>query len=196
METGNFQTENTASNRPVAVDLGLPSGTLWADRNLGADIPEACGDYFRFGEVVPFVQESDDSHLDKLPKDIAGTAYDAATTILGEEWAIPTKGKIKELRRYCKMELLVNNNIFKGARFTGRNGNSIFLPSTGLKHDFGEMSHMGYGEYWMSNQDIIGQGFGFNFKEFHFGYFYRYTGMQIRPVHANGNGYARITRIE
>ncbi|MBR6376052.1 MAG: hypothetical protein IKR91_07460, partial [Alloprevotella sp.] len=35
------------------VDLGLPSGTLWADRNVGADKPEAYGSYFAWGETVP-----------------------------------------------------------------------------------------------------------------------------------------------
>ena len=80
------------------------------------------------------------------------------------------------------MELLVNNNIFKGVRFTGRNGNSIFLPPTGVKLDFGEMSHMNYGEYWMSNQDIIVKGFSFSYRVFSFSYFYRYLGLQIRPV--------------
>ena len=36
-----------------AVDLGLPSGTLWADRNIGADSPEGYGDYFAWGETRP-----------------------------------------------------------------------------------------------------------------------------------------------
>lgn len=31
------------------IDLGLPSGTLWADRNLGATKPEEAGEYFCFG---------------------------------------------------------------------------------------------------------------------------------------------------
>ena len=35
------------------VDLGLPSGTLWATRNIGADKPEDYGDYFAWGETAP-----------------------------------------------------------------------------------------------------------------------------------------------
>ena len=35
------------------VDLGLPSGTLWATCNVGAESPEEYGDYFAWGEVVP-----------------------------------------------------------------------------------------------------------------------------------------------
>ena len=44
---------SNAASGVQLVDLGLPSGTLWADRNVGADAPEAAGDYFRFGETEP-----------------------------------------------------------------------------------------------------------------------------------------------
>ena len=33
------------------VDLGLPSGTLWATCNIGATTPEGYGDYFAWGET-------------------------------------------------------------------------------------------------------------------------------------------------
>ncbi len=36
------------------VNLGLPSGTLWATCNIGAASPEECGDYFAWGETVPY----------------------------------------------------------------------------------------------------------------------------------------------
>ena len=35
------------------VDLGLPSGTLWATCNVGADRPGDFGDYFAWGETTP-----------------------------------------------------------------------------------------------------------------------------------------------
>gem|GEM_PF-2096088 len=35
------------------VDLGLPSGTIWATRNVGASTPEDYGDYFAWGETEP-----------------------------------------------------------------------------------------------------------------------------------------------
>ncbi len=37
------------------VDLGLPSGTLWATCNVGASSPEEFGDYFAWGEITPKV---------------------------------------------------------------------------------------------------------------------------------------------
>ena len=36
------------------VDLGLPSGLLWATCNVGAENPEDCGDYFAWGETEPY----------------------------------------------------------------------------------------------------------------------------------------------
>ena len=33
------------------IDLGLPSGTLWADRNVGAEKPKDYGDYFNFDDA-------------------------------------------------------------------------------------------------------------------------------------------------
>ena len=35
------------------IDLGLPSGTLWAACNVGANTPEGYGDYFAWGETQP-----------------------------------------------------------------------------------------------------------------------------------------------
>ena len=39
------------------VDLGLPSGTLWADRNVGATSPEDVGLYFAWGDTVGYTAE-------------------------------------------------------------------------------------------------------------------------------------------
>ena len=36
------------------VDLGLPSGTLWATMNIGASSPEDYGDYFAWGETTGY----------------------------------------------------------------------------------------------------------------------------------------------
>ena len=46
-------TENNGNtnNDHEWVDLGLPSGTLWATCNVGATKPEEYGDYFAWGET-------------------------------------------------------------------------------------------------------------------------------------------------
>ena len=42
------------------VDLGLPSGTLWATCNVGADSPEDYGLYFAWGETTGNTQDTSD----------------------------------------------------------------------------------------------------------------------------------------
>ena len=44
------------------VDLGLPSGTLWATCNIGANAPEEYDDYFAWGETKPKDYYSEDNY--------------------------------------------------------------------------------------------------------------------------------------
>lgn len=41
------------NNHPHMIDLGLPSGTLWACCNIGAEKPEEAGGYFAWGDTCP-----------------------------------------------------------------------------------------------------------------------------------------------
>ena len=48
---GTWPDDPVAPDNHEYVDLGLPSGTLWATCNVGADSPEDYGDYFAWGET-------------------------------------------------------------------------------------------------------------------------------------------------
>ena len=68
------------------VDLGLPSGTKWADRNVGANAPEDYGTYFSWGETKEKSSYSYDNYeysqsdnFVNIGSNIAGTKYDAAS---------------------------------------------------------------------------------------------------------------------
>ena len=131
--------------RPLkAVDLGLPSGNLWASQNLLADRPWALGGSFAWGET----HEIDDSCDYSFIVDGRLTAYnfeeergvvdnryildpedDAASALLGEEWRIPTKWDFDELKENCEWKACSIKGIC-GYKFTSKeNGNSIFIPS-------------------------------------------------------------------
>jgi len=114
----------------VAVDLGLPSGTKWADCNLGAESPEQYGDYFRFGETTALTKDAEGYKIMNLGNDIAGTEYDAATAIMGENWRIPTFKQVNELLNNCSAQWQTREGI-NGMCLTGKNGKSIFIPSAG-----------------------------------------------------------------
>ena len=134
------------------IDLGLPSGTLWADRNVGAETPEGYGDYFRFGETTPFTENSPSYKYENINEDIAGTDKDAATTILGAHFRMPTIVQIKELLDYCSRQWTQVNGV-NGIKMTGPNGNSVFLPASGgrLYSDCSLHNVGSYGYCWSAS---------------------------------------------
>ena len=133
---------------PVAVDLGLPSGTLWADRNIGADSPKGYGDYFAWGETEPkdyyewstykWGEESYNIIVTKYctvdNKTILEAADDAATANWGNQWRMPTYDEFYELIDKCTWTWITQNGV-EGCKFTGPNGNCIFLPTAGSRFE-------------------------------------------------------------
>lgn len=129
------------ANHPHMIDLALPLGTKWACCNVGATAPELIGGYYSWGETTEkkSYAMSVYQHYDKTTKNIiyigdniAGTKYDAATANWGDSWCMPTVDQIQTLVKYCTSEWTTENFV-EGRRFTGRNGNSIFIPSSGWK---------------------------------------------------------------
>ena len=177
-----------AENIPTGVqliDLGLPSGTLWTDRNLGADAPEKTGDYFRFGETVPFTEKSPEYQYEEFKGDIAGTERDAATAILGEKFRTPTSEQIKELIGHCKMKWTTANGVM-GMRVAGPNGNSIFFPAAGYRYaSSAALAYVGsYGNYWSASPGSTHYGRYLNLSDDHWSWdnSYRSCGYSVRPV--------------
>ena len=118
-----------------AVDLGL--SVLWANWNVGASSETDAGNYYSWGETETksSYNSSNYSHTDwfntpELDHDIIrGTTYDAATVNWGKAWRMPTEEEFEELLQ-CTYEYLEINGK-SGYKFTGINGNSIFLPMVG-----------------------------------------------------------------
>lgn len=137
-----------------AVDLGLPSGTLWADRNIGANSPEGYGDYFAWGETEPkdnyywstykWCKGSNDTMTKYCTERSYGyknftdtnttieLADDAATANWGEKWCMPTYDQLSELRSKCTWTWTTQGGV-NGYKVTGPNSKSIFLPAAGYR---------------------------------------------------------------
>jgi hypothetical protein len=143
------------------VDLGLPSGTLWATCNVGAATPESYGDYFAWGETTPkntyngsTYQYYAGSNLTKytgsdglttlLPED------DAATANWGSDWRMPTEEEWNELLNNTTCTWTTQNDV-NGRLFTASNGNSLFLPAAGYRLNSNLYTAGGYGYYWSSS---------------------------------------------
>ena len=113
---------NCSYNGHGYVDLGLPSGTMWAKCNVGAPTPESLGDFYAYGELYPDTNQSTSTYTGEQG-DFLPAEADVASVFWGGGWHIPTIAEMDELRFYCIWEW---NG--QGYTVTGPNGCSIFLP--------------------------------------------------------------------
>lgn len=154
------------------VDLGLPSGTLWATCNVGATTPEEYGNYFAWGETTTKTTydwstykycNGSDNQLTKYCT-VSHSGYngftdnlttlqptdDAATANWGSGWCMPTYDQWVELDQNTTQDWTTQNGV-NGRLFTASNGNSIFLPAAGER--YGEVldGASRYGVCWSSS---------------------------------------------
>jgi uncharacterized MAPEG superfamily protein len=178
---------------PIAVDLALPSGTKWADRNVGAKLPEDTGLYFSWGntdghEAGKDYDFDDDTYDDTLGAELDGDidlAHDAARANLGEPWQMPTKDQFKELVENCECEVCTLNG-YRGRRFTSKiNGNSIFMPFAGYIIGTGLYGRGSHGVYWSASLYSAASGYYLYFSSSYVNPAYhdiRYDGFSVRAV--------------
>lgn len=149
-------------NHPHVIDLGLPSGTKWACCNIGAATQVDYGDYFRWGETTP-MKEGDTEATYRyegrdIGDDISGTRCDAATANWGTDWQMPTEQQFQELMDNCSYTWTTHDGV-EGAKVTGSNGRSIFLPASGYRdRDDGSLNLVGSGNYWSASFDMNNEG--------------------------------------
>lgn len=177
---------------PVAVDLGLPSGTKWADRNIGALNPEDTGLYFSWGNTVgheagkdyDFEDDYDNTPGSELKGDI-DLDHDAARVNLGKPWKMPTKEQFKELVDNCESEVETLKG-YLGRCFTSKiNGNSIFMPFAGYISGTSLYSRGSDGDYWSSSLNSRTNGYDLLFDSSNVnpaGLDYRFYGFSVRAV--------------
>ena len=124
-----------------AVDLGLPSGTLWATCNVGASSPEEPGNYYAWGELsgksdyspgtYKFGSASPFSKYDTDGKTELELEDDVAHAVMGGNWHMPTSAQCQELIDNTTSAWTTVNGV-NGGTFTSKtNGNSIFIPAAG-----------------------------------------------------------------
>lgn len=154
------------------VDLGLPSGTLWATCNIGASAPEEAGDLYAWGETETKTNYSWETYKwcdgtkptntnYSLTKYCDRAAFgeldgkisleledDAAHVNWGGDWHMPTLEECQELMDNCTFEWITLDNGLKAYKITGSNGNSIILPRAGRYS--GESSSGTTFGYWSS----------------------------------------------
>ena len=126
------------------VDLGL--STKWAKYNVGAIKATELGGLFGFGDMTGFQTSLD---LDNYASaDIYKTDRDVANKVYGSWVTMPTIDEFEELFTECKKEWVEEDGV-AGYKFTGPNGNSIFLPAAGTRTQ-GTVSGEGLNGYYLS----------------------------------------------
>ena len=195
---GNGQGGGAAIPTFEYVDLGLPSGTLWATCNIGASKAEDYGSYFAWGEISAKASYDLDNYTLYNGSYTKYNGYDyttlediddAATAIWGSGWRMPTRTEMNELFNNCSCSWSTVNNI-GGYRFTANNGKFIFLPAAGYRigGDLNDATLCGY--YWTSslyNDYNYDNAYCRSFQQNNSNtptYKNRYYGMTIRPVHS------------
>ena len=189
------------------VDLGLPSGTLWAVNNIGATSSEEFGDYFAWGETETkktFSAENykwSNSTYDYLSKYCTDSSLgevdskvrleiedDAASANWGGEWRIPTCEEFEELCTNCIWTYWTTRNGINGYKITSKvNGNSIYMPTTGYYEGSTMCNRSSHGFYWSSSLNSLNNKETY-VLEYSLGNIYfrgdvcRYFGHAIRPV--------------
>ncbi|MBO7227291.1 MAG: hypothetical protein J6V33_06890 [Bacteroidales bacterium] len=116
------------------VDLGLPSGLKWATCNVGATTPEEYGNYYAWGETTTKTEYTEENYTlyEQELGDISGNpTYDVARANWGSTWRMPTKEELEELANNCTWTWITQNGV-NGMKVVGSNGNSIFLPASGV----------------------------------------------------------------
>lgn len=189
------------------VDLGLPSGTLWATCNVGAEKPEEYGDYFAWGEtqskekyswatyryydtansiVTKYCTDSSKGTVDNKTELEMGD--DAATVNWGVEWQMPSFDQFRELinSEYTTTTWTTLNGV-KGRMIVSKsNGNRIFLPAAGYRSDASLDGAGTYGYYWSRSLNAVdplgGHRLYFNSGNINAGWNDRYYGRSVRPV--------------
>ncbi|MEE1385159.1 MAG: hypothetical protein U0K29_03880 [Prevotella sp.] len=134
------------------VDLGLPSGNLWATCNLGASTPEAYGDYYAWGETKPKKEYTYPNHkwYKEGAPSLGFTKYnnedgkltlededDAVIQNLGNGWRTPTLADFRELtnQKLTTIKKTTLNGVAGYQITSKKNKKSIFIPCAGFKQD-------------------------------------------------------------
>lgn len=201
---GSKDIENVANyvlTKDCCVDLGLPSGRLWAKCNLGATKPSDYGWYAAWGETMAYENVDARNAILDRSDGFTQNAYqagniaadltleqDVAHLLLGCNWHMPSKEDFQELYDNCTTAWTsnYNNTGVAGYLFTATNGNTLFFPAAGVYNGTVLSNYSTYGDYWSSSYSSSTKAYYFVFNSSSVNpqstSSPRYYGLSIRPV--------------
>lgn len=149
------------------IDLGLPSGTLWAESNIGAASATDTGDYFAWAETEPKKTYSSNNYKWSDDDCMSFTKYegenltlesedDVATVKWGAPCHIPSWAEFSELVNddNCLWYYETKDDKRLWKIVSKKNGNYIYLPAVGCIQD--DKSYNGFDAYyWMNSMGSV-----------------------------------------
>ena len=204
MEKKNFNKGKINNNLFRYVDLGLPSGTLWATCNVGAKKPSDCGKFFQWGDTKGYTKSQvgkdkqftwSDYKFGTSPNFTKYTTTgatleledDAAHVHMGGDWHMPTPTQIQELLNNTTNTWTTQDGV-NGRLFTSKKdgSKSIFIPAAGNAWDGSVRSSGGSGGVWSSMLSMeyvdYGQRLFFYQEDAFVAHSFRQIGLPIRGV--------------
>ena len=195
------------NNEHPYVDLGLPSGTLWATCNVGAKKSSDFGLYFQWGDTKGYAKDQvgkdkqfhwNDYKWNPLGDCKTFTKYtsagealeledDAARINMGGDWHMPAPYQIRELIDNTTSKRVTLDDV-NGKLFTSKKdkSKSIFIPAAGFALDVYLYFSGTDGFVWSSMNDmnfvLSGQFLYFDQKRTFMSYHTRSYGMSVRGV--------------
>lgn len=138
-------TGQSVKNGHQYVDLGLPSGNLWATCNVMANCPEGFGDYVSYSNDTKSYLRG--KYIFSLQNYYEHTLEKEKYSGWEKNWKIPTADDYQELIDNTTADYDYQNGI-RGCIMTSKiNGAKIFFPFAGVIHESG-----------YSNDDILSDG--------------------------------------
>lgn len=203
MTMANLASVLGVTKRMEFVDLGLPSGTLWATRNLGAETPEDYGYYFSWGNVIgrkpngttfdyDWGTNNDGNYASTPGAALTGDIptnmdYDAVQRYMGGSCKMPEKNQFVELfnSSYTTNEWTTKNGV-NGRLVTSKiNSNSIFFPAAGNGNGTSLSNAGSDGLYWSRSLGSSANGYYLGFSSSGVnpqGSSFRFYGFSVRAV--------------
>lgn len=181
------------------IDLGLPSGLLWAASNVGASTPEEYGSLFAWGETTSKENyvwstykwcDGTDRWMTKyctLPaygitdyKTTLDLTDDAAAQNQGAIWRMPTHDEMQELMDSCSWQFTMHGEV-TGYEVTGPNGNVLFLPMRMLPY-LGSCANYWTSSLYETGRPFLSYSLELDSTYIHYQYSWRSDGFPVRAV--------------
>lgn len=193
----NFVTPSATADVPNIIDLGL--SVRWADRNVGANLPETRGDHYAWGDtetrgsytIVTYSHATgktdSNAKYENIGTDISNTEYDVASKMLDGCWRMPTLAEINELLKKCTWTWGTKGSA--NGYWVTNGQQTIFLPAGGYREEGATVySENTLGRYWSSNiedpTDAFSSSLYFDMGSKKSGKKdRRYVGYLVRPVY-------------